>query len=54
MADSEQQSESKDKDPNYKAVYIGGTRPTLVEKNATKPPAEEDIFDDCGRLLFGE
>ncbi len=54
MNDAEQQPKSVNVDPNFKPVYKGGSQPTLVEKNAVKPPEKEDVFDDSGRVLFGE
>ncbi len=48
----EQVPTAQDKDPNYKPVYKGGTQPTFVEKDAVKPLAEEDVFDEYGRVLF--
>ena len=54
MPNSEQQPVTQNTDPNYEPVYRGGTQPTLVEKSAAKPPAVDDVFDDCGRVLFGE
>ncbi len=54
MPDTEQQPTTQEIDPNYIPVYKGGTQPTLVEKGATKPSTDEDVFDDCGRVLFGD
>ncbi len=52
MQNKNQEPPIKNGDPNYEPVYKGGTQPTFVEKGAAKPPIEEDVFDDCGRVLF--